>query len=106
MSDQQTSATTSHSDSDIMAMLGFAVFFGGAIIGSLGLLWLRGVQWLVEHHILVAASADPLLAIPGGDGAGFDLARIVIVAAVLVAMVAIIASTVLRKIRRRRREAL
>lgn len=53
------------------------------VLGSAGLLWLKGSAWLVEHQVLVSAAADPLLAIPGTGGAGLDVSRLAIAAAVV-----------------------
>ena len=43
-----------------------------ALVGSVGLVWVAGARWLVEHHVLVPAAAHPLLEIPGAAGAGLE----------------------------------
>ena len=74
-----------------------------AVIGSAGFLWLKGVEWLIEHNILVAASADPLLVLPASAGAGLDLPRIAIAGGVLLGAVLLSVSAAVRAISRRRR---
>lgn len=75
----------------------FLIYMGmlalGAVLGSAGLLWLKGATWLVEHQVLVAAAADPLVVIPGTGGAGLDVSRAAIAAAViLVALVSAVSA--------------
>ncbi|MGF0118802.1 hypothetical protein ACQFYA_21115 [Promicromonospora sp. Marseille-Q5078] len=104
MSNNQT--TNGISPDDEWALIGVAITVFGAITASAGLIWLKGVAWLVEHNILVPAEANPLVPIPHTDGAGLDLARLVIAACVVAALIAVTASTAIHKIKRRRQEAL
>lgn len=78
----------------------------GLIAGSAGALWLKGATWLVEHHILVPGAAGPILTIPGTAGAGLDLPRLAIAAAVVLAGIAVLVSSLCRIVRRRRYEDL
>lgn len=57
-------------------------------VGSVGVFWLKGTQWLVQHQVLVPTSARPMLAIPTAGGAGLDLPRVSIVAGVVVMLLA------------------
>lgn len=57
-------------------------------LGSAGVLWLKGSTWLVAHQVLVPAAAHPVLTVPGAGGAGLDLPRVAVAAAVVVALVA------------------
>lgn len=82
-----------------------AVVACGALLGSVGVLWLKGVTWLVEHHILIAATSHPAVAIPGAEGAGLDGPRIAIAVALLVATLAGSISAGRRRLARRRQEA-
>lgn len=83
---------------------GALVMIGTVILGrSTGYLH-RGLDWMVDKHLLLARSADPLLAIPGAAGAGLDLPRTLIIAGVLAAVAAAAASTLMRIIRRVRHE--
>ena len=74
----------------------------GIAVGSAGVIWWKGSVWLVEHHIFVAGSADPLLEIPGTAGAGLDVARIAILLGIVVALLAIAVSAARRALTRRR----
>ncbi len=76
-----------------------------ALVGSVGLVWVVGVGWLVEHHVLVPADAHPLLAVPGAAGAGLDLPRVAILLALLLAVGAITVSSARRALARSRQEA-
>lgn len=58
------------------------------LVGPL-VLWQRFIGLLVEHQVLVAGGRDPLLVIPKADGAGLDVARLVLLLGVLVAVTAI-----------------
>jgi uncharacterized membrane protein YtjA (UPF0391 family) len=62
--------------------------FGGPTAAAAGLAWLGSKSpWLtdqlVRYYVLAPASAKPLLPIPGLGGAGLDLARIVILTALI-----------------------
>ncbi|MBB1033310.1 hypothetical protein G6031_02765 [Dietzia sp. CQ4] len=57
-------------------------------------------HWAVERGILASALEDPLLPIPLADGAGLDLTRLIIVAAIVVA-VSVVASVLVRPYRAR-----
>lgn len=74
------------------------------VVASAGTLWLKGADWLVEHQVLVAAKAEPLVQIPGAGGAGLDVARLAILAAVVVAAVVAGVSSARRAIVRRRED--
>lgn len=76
----------------------------GAVLGSAGLLWMKGVEWLVEHQVLVSAEASPLLEIPGTEGAGLDVSRVVIATSLLLGVLAIAISSGRRLAARRRQE--
>lgn len=79
----------------VLAVAGFG--------GSIGIFWTRVINWLIEHKVLVSVADDPVLTVPGGQGAGMDWARVVIAVAVLVALIAAGVSAVLHLIRNRRR---
>ena len=71
----------------------FVIFIAGcvavvAVLGSAGVFWGAGVTWLVEHQLLLAPGAHPLLALPAADGAGLDGARLAVLAAGLLGLVA------------------
>lgn len=80
------------------------MLIASVLIGSVGLLYAQGVQWLLEHSVLVASSADPVVTLPGAQGAGLDAARVVIVAGVLIFMVAWAVSAAARAVSARRQE--
>lgn len=71
------------------------------IVGASLPMWLDGATlWLIDHNILVAKTSHPTVAVPGADGAGLDIRRIVVVAAVVVAVCAAGLGTVRRRLRR------
>ncbi len=71
-------------------------------IGSVGVVWLTGVGWLVEHHVLVPAAVHPVFALPACAGAGLDAARLAIGAGIVVALIAVAVSAVHRRVAGRR----
>ena len=73
----------------------------GIVAASAGAFWLTGVTWLVERQVLVTAKAEPLVQIPGSGGAGLDIPRLAIIAAVLVATLVSAVSSARRAISRR-----
>lgn len=79
----------------------FLLFIIGAValsvaVGSIGVLWFKGVDWMVQHQLLIAASRHPVLAVPGSAGAGLDTPRLAVVAGVLLALLAWAGSTLRR----------
>lgn len=74
------------------------------VLASAGFLWMKGAEWLIEHQVLVAAEASPLLEIPGTAGAGLDVSRVVIAGSVLLGVLAITISAGRRVAARRRQE--
>lgn len=58
-----------------------AVLFGvpALIVGSATTGWANATDWMLEHRIMIPASADPVLTLPATDGAGLDWLRIGIV---------------------------
>ena len=85
-------ATSSADDEFVLFIIGCVA--AAALVGSAGFFWLKGVTWLVEHQILVPASQHPLVALPSSDGAGLDLSRLAVLAAVLIALIAWAASAI------------
>lgn len=75
------------SDTDLMLIVLGLVLFGGPIAAAALGYWHTVVTWLVDHHVLLAGAARPLLPIPGFAGAGVDLARLFVVAAALAVLV-------------------
>lgn len=69
-------------DDEEVFLVNLGVLALSTLLGSAGLLWLKGAAWLVERQILVGAGASPLLTVPGAGGAGLDVPRVAIVAAV------------------------
>lgn len=85
-------------------LINIGVLALSTLLGSAGLLWLKGAAWLVEHQILVAAGQDPLLVVSGTNGAGLDLPRLAIAAAVVLVGLVSLVSAARRSLARRRRE--
>ena len=88
-------------DSFILTFVGIFAFL--ALLGSAGLAWSMGVDWLVEHQVLVSAEQDPVLMVPGGEGAGLDVPRMALLGGVLFAVLAIAVSSAVRAAQRRAR---
>lgn len=88
--------TTSADDEFVLFIIGCLA--AAALVGSAGLVWLKGVGWLVEHQVLVPASQRPLLALPFSDGAGLDMSRLAVLCAVLLALIAWAASAIHHRI--------
>jgi len=89
----------SSSDSDILVMI-----LGGALLlGSAGtvaaLAWSKFLAWCLERQVLLPAAANPLLVLPASEGAGVDLPRVAVAAAVLLGVLVAVASTATRKMR-------
>lgn len=82
----------------LMALMGAS----GVIVGALAVFWDKVVAWLLEHEVLIAASANPLVAIPGTEGAGLDLMRVIVGVGIVLALVAVLGSILGRAVRRRR----
>lgn len=66
-------------------LIHIAMAAAALLLGSAGVIWLKGATWLVEHHVLVAAAKTPLVELPSSGGAGLDLPRIAIIAGVVIA---------------------
>lgn len=86
----------------------FLLFIIGAValsvaVGSIGVLWLKGVNWMLQHQLLVAASQHPVLTVPGGAGAGLDVPRACVVAGLLLALLAWAGSAFARMLAARER---
>ncbi|MGH3453993.1 MAG: hypothetical protein ACRDP2_06220 [Nocardioidaceae bacterium] len=63
----------------VWAVIGAALFGVPALlITSASSGWDRARVWLLEHDVLLPAASDPLLPVPGADGAGLDAARLAI----------------------------
>ncbi len=81
----------------------FLLFIIGAIalsvaVGSVGVLWLKGVRWMLQHQLLVAASHHPVLTVPSSAGAGLDMPRLCVVAGVVLGLLAWAGSAVRRRL--------
>jgi len=91
-------------DQTILVLIG--IFAGPALLGT-GLATLTakvpGVAgWLIDHHILVAAAAQPIVTIPASGGAGLDWSRLIaLTAAVLIWLTWVIWAAHTRHVQRR-----
>lgn len=90
---------SSADDDFVLVILGCLA--AGAALGSVGLWRRRIVSWLVEQELLLPATSQPLLTLPGTDGCGLDLARLAVVAAALLVLGAVIFSAIRRAVLRR-----
>ena len=84
------------SANDRVALTFLALIGLPTLLGVADVLWGNGIRWLVDHGILVGATEEPLLPIPGLAGAGLDVSRITVVAAVLIILL-VLAATAIRR---------
>ncbi|HYJ68003.1 MAG TPA: hypothetical protein VEX15_10125 [Nocardioidaceae bacterium] len=73
---------------DIVWAVIAAALFGipTLIIGSVTTGWADATDWMLEHHVVVPATAHPIVALPGAEGAGIDWPRIAIAAGALLVL--------------------
>lgn len=76
--------------------------FALAAFSALGVLWYKGVGWLVVHQMLIPSSAHPVLVLPYTRGTGLDWSRILILVAAVVGLLALAISAARRAALRRR----
>jgi|SRR5664279_324266 len=69
-------------DDDGFILLVIGIIAAGAVAGSIGLYWSKCVEWMLEHDLVVPASAAPIVALPSAGGVGLDVARVAVVAGV------------------------
>lgn len=95
-------APTSNDDDDLftltMMTLGWLGAASAAVVGAGTDAWTAAVTWMLTHHVLVRASAGPLLPVPHAGGAGLDLPRMSVVAALALLLLA--AASAMRRHRR------
>ena len=48
-----------------LVVINVAIGALGTVLASAGILWFKGVAWLLEHKIIVPEAAAPLITIPG-----------------------------------------
>ena len=94
------------SDADQMSLLMAAPLIFGIVVGSIPTMSARATAWLLEHNMIIAATESPLLALPGAEGAGLDIRRLIVVAAVLAVAVALAVSGLRQAVDRRRQQRL
>lgn len=98
----EPSRPSSVSDSDLLVMILLGgLLVGGAIAAAAVVLWHTVVAWCLGHGFLVSAGESPLLRVPNTGGAGLDLARLAIVAALVLVALALAAHTARRALRSR-----
>lgn len=87
------------SDEDTLLLLSPLILV--VVLAALPSLWAGGAEWLVAHHVLVAATDRPMLAVPGAGGAGFDWRRLAAAGALLLLALAAAVSGLRRQHERR-----
>jgi hypothetical protein len=103
---QPAQNATGLSDEDQLSLLMAAPLILGLLVAALPAMSTKATAWLLAHDLIVAASASPLVTIPGTEGAGLDLRRLIIVVAVLVLAVTLALGGARRSIDRRRQQRL
>ncbi len=94
------------SDEDQLSLLMAVPLALSVVAAALPAISSRATGWLLAHEFIVAASATPLVTIPGTDGAGLDLRRLIVAVAVLAISAAFVLSGARRSIDRRRQRRL
>jgi hypothetical protein len=89
---------------ELLIALAGLVVVGGGILASLDTRVSGLLGWLLSRDIVVPATADPVVIIPGADGAGLDLPWLAISAGALVIALAVVVDALVHAIRRRKRE--
>jgi hypothetical protein len=95
------SNTPSHSSSDgdiLVMILGGALLLGSASTIT-ALAWSKILTWCLAHQVLLPTATNPMLVLPASGGAGVDLPRLAVAAAVLLAVLVASASRATRKMR-------
>ena len=107
---QRTTPSTANSaglsDADQMSLLMAAPLIFGVVVGALPSMSARVTAWLLEHNMIIGAAESPLLALPGAEGAGLDVRRLIVVVAVLAVAVALAISGLRQAVDRRRQQRL
>ena len=83
--------TAKDSPNDLAWTFVGAVLFGvpALVVGWAAAGWASASEWMLEHGLLLPASADPVLVLPRTGGAGLDWNRIVLALAALAALSAV-----------------
>ena len=90
------------SNEDQLSLLMAAPLLLGILVGTLPAMSTKATAWLLAHDLIVAATASPLVTIPGTEGAGLDFRRLIIITTVSVLAATLAVSGVRRSIDRRR----
>lgn len=91
--EQNRGSWWNYSADDEFVLIHAAVAALGAALAAGGLLWWKGLGWMLQHRVLVPASAHPRWLLPHGHGAGLDMSRIMVVAGVLLGGLAFLVSS-------------
>lgn len=72
---------------DVLALGVAAVFVGPGLLLVVAGKWAAVTGWATDHGVLAPAKVDPAVPLPGAAGAGFDTARLLFAAVVMVGVV-------------------
>ena len=86
----------------VLIALGVGLAIFGPALAALR--WAKTVRWMISEGLIVAAESHPLIMLPSSGGAGLDLARLAVIAAVVLAVTAV-SATMIKRRRRLAREA-
>ena len=73
---------------EILALSLAGLFALGWVVDHTGLISQRIILWMLDHHVIVAASTHPLCPLPGFGGAGLDRARAIILLGLIICSLA------------------
>lgn len=96
-----SNAPSRSSDGDVLTMLAVGMLLLGSAGTGVALAWSKILTWSLEQQVLLPAAADPMVVIPGSDGAGLDVPRIAVAAAVLLVVLAVAGGVATRAVRGR-----
>jgi len=95
-----SASRTSDDDLFVLTMMGLFGFVAAAAAAAV--LWDRVLAWALAHGLLVPAAAHPVVTVPNSAGAGADLPRSAIAAAVLLLILATVIGWIRALVRMRR----
>lgn len=88
-----------NSDTDLIVMIIAGALLLGGAGAAVTMMWHKVIAWCLSHGVLVPPSGSPMVALPNTGGAGLDLSRLAVAAAVVVIILALTARGIGRTLR-------